>query len=95
MWCGGRKTIALGIKRLNATGAALRGEVRIQNGGGCAGSSFVGDVRLAGATRSGEVRVDGCSLHNWWGRAGLLNFWVNDECMRVFEIYICVSVAEV
>ena len=79
MCCGGRKTIAVGIGHVNFPGATLRGEVRIHNCGRCAGGFFVGDARLAGAARLGEVRIDGCSVHNWRGRAGLLNFFVDDD----------------
>ena len=74
---------------MNFAGAApLRGEVRIHKCGRCVGGFFAGDVRLAGAARSGEVRVDDCSWHKWWWRAGLQNFVVVDEGMPEFEIYI-------
>ena len=76
MCCGGRKTAAIGIGRVNFPGAApVRGEVRIHNYGRCAGGFFAGDVRFVDATRPGKVRVDGCSWHYWWERIGLVNFF--------------------
>ena len=89
MCCGGRKPVAIGIGRVNFAGAApFRGEVRIHKCGRCAGGFFAGDARLAGAARGGEVRFDGCSWHKWWWRAGLLNFFVNDEGKQDFKTYI-------
>ena len=42
-------------------------------------------VRLAGASRSGEVRADGCTLYNWCGRAVLPNICAYDEGVQDFE----------
>ena len=45
-----------------------------------AGGFALGDVvRLAGAARLGEVQVDRCNWHDWWGRAGLQNSIMHDE----------------
>ena len=53
---------------MNFVGATLRGEVRSDHCGQHAGGFALGDVvRLAGAARSGEVQVERCYWHDWWG----------------------------